>query len=67
MTIALLFPFFDTADLIKVYQLNQAFKAVLTPGDAKCLNFEVLFDKWIPSLAWTPDEIWRQNLENALS
>lgn len=50
MTIAMLIPYFDVEDLLKIYQLNKAFKAVLTPSDPKCLNYEVLCNKWLPNL-----------------
>ena len=45
MTISELIPFLDFDELIQFYQLNKACKAILTPGNSKCLRFDVLFDK----------------------
>ena len=45
MTISELISFFDFKELLRFFQLNKTCKAILTPGDPKCLRFDVLFDK----------------------
>ena len=56
MSISELFPFFTVEDLIKVYGLNKTCKAVMTPGDSKCLRFDNLFSKQRKS-TWA-DKSW---------
>ena len=45
MTISELVPFLTIEDLAKFYQINKTCKAILTPGDSKCLRFDILLDK----------------------
>ena len=45
MTISELVPFLGFEDLAHFYQLNRTCKAIMTPNDAKCLRFDVLFSK----------------------
>ena len=42
MTISELVPFLGHKELANFYQLNKTCKAILTPGDPKCLKFNVL-------------------------
>ena len=62
MTIAMLIPYFEVEDLLKIHHLNRAFKAVLTPSDPKCLNYEVLCSNWLPSMQYEPEENWREQI-----
>lgn len=45
MTISELVPFLAFEDLAHFYSLNKTCKAIMTPTDAKCLRFDVLFAK----------------------
>ena len=45
MTISEFIPFLGHKDLANFYQLNKTCKAILTPGDPKCLRFNVLLAK----------------------
>ena len=59
----MLIPYFNVEDLLKIYQLNRAFKAILTPSDPKCLNYKVLCSKWLLSLEYEPEENWREQIQ----
>ena len=44
-SIIVLLPYLSFEDLARFYQLNRACKAILTPTNAKCIKFDVLFAK----------------------
>ena len=60
MTIAMLMPLLDFDDLARFYQINKTCKAILTPGDSKCLRFDILFDK--RTFIDSPNPEWRELL-----
>jgi len=68
MAIAMLIPYFDVQDLTSIDQLNKSFRAILTPSDPKCLNFEVLCQKRVPSFEiWTKRDLVTENLNWSIS
>ena len=64
MAISELVPLLAIEDLAKFYQINKGCKAILTPGDSKCLRFDILFDKQNLNFA-TPD--WKTQLAQEIT